>query len=210
MTDQIIVLLHCIFLFWLQAAYTMQTSNFKPRPRDGTFDEAHSSDPRRRVRYENTYRTEPKALFPVVKVRKIVKDILSTLNTHKYEPTISSTQSKLLSQRILDEVRLLNIPRYKLVCFVSIGSKARHGLRMASRCLWNPEHDTFVSETLEKHNFFAVATLYACYYEWSMNYLVVLILSFVNAVVDPDESAVTTTNAIANRAWLCEDVFTLK
>lgn len=157
----------CIhFCFKIVAAsYTMQSSNFKTRPRDGTLDETHSSDPRRRLRYENTYRMEPKSHFPAVKVQKIVKDMLSTLETHKYDPKISSTQSKLLSQRILDEVRLLNIPRYKLVCFVSIGSKARQGLRMTSRCLWNPEHDTFVSETLEKHNFFAVATLYACYFE---------------------------------------------
>lgn len=143
----------------------MQPTNFKTRPSVGTFEEVTSSDPRRRQRHENTFRMEPKSVFPVVKVRKIVKDVLSTLNTHKYDPKISSTQSKLLSQRILDEVRLLNIERYKLVCFVSIGTKARQGLRMTSRCLWNSEHDTYVSETLEKHAFFAVATLYACYFE---------------------------------------------
>lgn len=149
------------------ASYTLHSStSFKNRPRCTTNDDAFFMDPRRKgLKYENTYRMEPKITFPEIKVRKIVKDALNTLENHKYDAKISSTQSKLLSQRILDEVRLLNIERYKFVCLVSIGSKARQGLRMASRCLWNTDHDTVVSETLEKNAFFAVASLYAFYFE---------------------------------------------
>lgn len=140
----------------------MQTSLKKIR----MAEEAASSDARRRnVKYENTYRLEPKMKFPVIKVRKIVKDVLSTLNGHTYDPKESSFVSKLLSKRILDEVRLLNIERYKIVCLMSIGSKSRQGLRIASRCLWNTEHDTFVTETLDKQSFYAIATVYAMYYE---------------------------------------------
>jgi X breakpoint 2-interacting protein len=129
-------------------------------------DEAASSDARKRnAKYENTYRIEPKMKFPLIKVRKIVKDVLSTLSNHSYDPKESSFVSKLLSKRILDEVRLLNIERYKLVCLVTIGSKSRQGLRIASRCLWNTEHDTFVSETLDKQTFYAIATVYAMYFE---------------------------------------------
>ncbi|XP_031568784.1 tctex1 domain-containing protein 1-like [Actinia tenebrosa] len=140
----------------------MQTSLKKIRMNE----EAASSDARRRnVKYENTYRLEPKVKFPVIKVRKIIKDVLSTLNGHTYDPKESSFVSKLLSKRILDEVRLLNIERYKLVCLMSIGSKSRQGLRIASRCLWNTENDTFVSETLDTQSFYAIATVYATYYE---------------------------------------------
>lgn len=140
----------------------MQTSLKKIR----MAEEAASSDARRKnVKYENTYRLEPKMKFPIIKVRKIVKDVLSTLNGHTYDPKESSFVSKLLSKRILDEVRLLNIDRYKIVCLMSIGSKSRQGLRIASRCLWNTEHDTFVTETLDTQSFYAIATVYAMYHE---------------------------------------------
>ncbi|XP_048581789.1 dynein light chain Tctex-type 5 [Nematostella vectensis] len=144
-------------------SYMMQAGAKKNR---AVQDDAGSADMRRKnVRMENTYRMEPTVDFPAIKVRQIVKDALVTLDSHSYEPNDSALLAKLMSKRILDEVKQLNVERYKLVCLVSIGSKNRQGMRIASRCLWNTEYDTCISETMDKHTFYAIATVYGLYFE---------------------------------------------
>lgn len=118
-----------------------------------------------KVRFENTYRMEPKAHFPEGKVRSVIKEALDTLVSHNYSPTHSPFVAKLLSSRILENVKQLNVGRYKVVCLVTIGSKKSQDLRVASRCLWDSQFDTFVSVCFESEQFFAVGTVYGVYYE---------------------------------------------
>ena len=116
-------------------------------------------------RYENTYRLEPKHRFPEGKVQAIIEEALETLATHKYSATHSPFMAKLLSSRVLESVKQLNIERYKVICLTTIGSKASQGLRIASRCLWDGQCDTFVNACFENERFFAVCTVYGVYYE---------------------------------------------
>lgn len=115
--------------------------------------------------FENTYRLEPKIRFPEGKVRAVIKEALDTLASHTYNANHSPFVAKLLSARVLENVKQLNIERYKVVCLVTIGSKERQGLRLASRCLWNDQFDTFVSVCFEGEHFFAVGTVYGVYFE---------------------------------------------
>lgn len=115
--------------------------------------------------YENTYRLEPKHRFPEGKVQAIIEEALETLATHKYSATHSPFMAKLLSSRVLESVKQLNIERYKVICLTTIGSKASQGLRIASRCLWDGQCDTFVNACFENERFFAVCTVYGVYYE---------------------------------------------
>lgn len=73
--------------------------------------------------------------------------------------------AKLLTTRILESVKQLNIERYKFVCLVTIGTKGSQDLRIASRCLWDDQFDTFVSVCFERQGFFAVGTVYGVYFE---------------------------------------------
>ena len=134
-------------------------SNFKkpPEPKDNLHDKKN--------RFENTYRLEPKSRFPEGKVRAVITEALETLTSHNYSPTHSPFLAKLLSARVLESVKQLNIERYKVVCLVTIGSKESQGLRIASRCLWNDRFDTFVTACFESERFFAVGTVYGVYYE---------------------------------------------
>ena len=124
-------------------------------------DQSHE----RRSRFENTYRLEPKSRFPEEKVRAVINESLETLESHKYSATHSPFVAKLLSARVLENVKQLNIERYKVVCLVTIGSKEAQGLRIASRCLWNDQFDTFVSACFDSEHFFALGTVYGIYYE---------------------------------------------
>ncbi|XP_068726805.1 dynein light chain Tctex-type 5-like [Montipora capricornis] len=118
-----------------------------------------------KIRFENTYRLEPKGHFPEEKVRAVIKEALGTLVSHKYSATHSPFLAKLLSSRMLENVKQSNIERYKVVCLVTIGSKKSQGLRITSRCLWNAQFDTFVSGCFEGEDFFAVGTVYGVYCE---------------------------------------------
>ena len=137
----------------------MYFSNFK-RPNE-TKDNVQA----RKNTFENTYRLEPKTRFPEIKVKAVLNEVLEKLESHTYSPTHSPFLAKLLSTRVLENVKRLNIERYKIVCLVTIGSKASQGLRIASRCLWNDQFDTVVSASFETKDFFAVGTVYGIYYE---------------------------------------------
>lgn len=115
---------------------------------------------------ENTYRTEPKRKFPEREVEEIIKNsLVDMLARQIYSPSECGFLTKLLSSRIMEQVKNLNIERYKLVCLVNVGSKHNQGVRVASRCLWNEEYDTHVTASVENGTLFAVATVYGVYYE---------------------------------------------
>ena len=141
----------------------MYFSNFK-RPNE-TKDNVQA----RKNTLENTYLLEPKTRFPEIKVKAVLNEVLEKLESHTYSPTHSPFLAKLLSTRVLENVKRLNIERYKIVCLVTtsvtIGSNASQGLRIASRCLWNDQFDTVVSASFETKDFFAVGTVYGIYYE---------------------------------------------
>jgi len=115
---------------------------------------------------ENTYRTEPKRKFPEREVKEIIQNSLEAmLGELTYNATECGFLTKLLSSRIMEQVKSLSIERYKLVCLVNVGSKHDQGLRVASRCLWNADFDTHVSANIENGTLFAVATVYGVYFE---------------------------------------------
>ncbi|PFX32203.1 A disintegrin and metalloproteinase with thrombospondin motifs 8 [Stylophora pistillata] len=116
---------------------------------------------------ENTYRMEPKRKFPEREVREIIKNSLEALlGELTYSGSEFGFLTKLLSSRIMEQVKSLNIERYKLVCVVNVGSKHNQGLRVVSRCLWNPNSDTHATASIENGTLFAVATVYGIYFEF--------------------------------------------
>lgn len=123
-------------------------------------------DDEKKQEIENTYRTEPKRKFPEREIKEIIKNSLEALlGELTYNAAECGFLTKLLSSRIIEQVKSLNIERYKLVCIVNVGSKHNQGLRVASRCLWNPDFDTHVTASIENRTLFAVATVYGVYFE---------------------------------------------
>jgi len=73
--------------------------------------------------------------------------------------------SKQLSEVIKDRIKVLRLPRYKLVCTVIIGQNGDQDVRHASRCLCDSDNDGFASASYENGSLFATASVYAVYYE---------------------------------------------
>ena len=51
------------------------------------------------------------------------------------------------------------------MCLVTIGSVEGQGIRVASRCLWDHETDSYASATFKNATLFAIATVFGIYYE---------------------------------------------
>lgn len=58
------------------------------------------------------------------------------------------------------------IPRYKLIVIVHIGQRKSQSILIGSRCLWDPKSDTFSSSVFRNSSLFALASVYAVYFEW--------------------------------------------
>lgn len=70
-----------------------------------------------------------------------------------------------LLQVIKARVKELMIPRYKIVVVIHIGQLNEQSMQIGSRCLWDPESDTFSSYVFKNASLFALANVYAIYFE---------------------------------------------
>lgn len=120
------------------------------------------------VKLENTYRLGPgeNERFKSCEVQRVVEGILeSFLCGEEYDPQTSARLSQQLCDVIKARVREMNVPRYKLVCHVIIGANLNQCFLNSSRCIWNTDTDNCASATYKNATLFAVASVYAMYYE---------------------------------------------
>ncbi|XP_019502247.1 PREDICTED: tctex1 domain-containing protein 1 [Hipposideros armiger] len=118
------------------------------------------------VQVENTYQLGPAKHFPVVTVNHILKDVLTNyLQEEQYEPELCRQMTKTISEVIKAQVKDLMIPRYKIIVIVHIGQLNNQSVLIGSRCLWNPKSDTFSSYVFRNSSLFALANVYAVYFE---------------------------------------------
>ena len=121
------------------------------------------------VRLQNTYRMQPegKEKFTAGPVEKIMKSVLeSYLDGEVYEHKMCANLAQNLSDVIKSRIKDLGFPRYKLVCNVLIGENSSQAVMMTSRCLWNSDTDNFAQARFSKGKLFAIATVFATYFEW--------------------------------------------
>ena len=69
------------------------------------------------------------------------------------------------TQVIKARVKELQIPRFKVITLITIGSTNEQGMTVGSRCLWDASVDTFSSFEFRNKHLFAVGTVYGIYAE---------------------------------------------
>ncbi|XP_073214344.1 dynein light chain Tctex-type 5 isoform X2 [Lepidochelys kempii] len=115
---------------------------------------------------KNKLNTGPAKRFPVVTVNNILKDVLTNyLQEEKYEAELCRQMTKTISEVIKARVKDLMIPRYKIIVIVHIGQLNEQSMRIGSRCVWDPASDTFSSYVFKNTSLFALANVYAVYFE---------------------------------------------
>ncbi|XP_055738669.1 dynein light chain Tctex-type 5 [Salvelinus fontinalis] len=126
----------------------------------------HDDNPRPAVQMENTFQLAPHRRFPVLTVNDILKDVLASyLQEEKYEAELCRQMTKTISEVIKARVKDLMVPRYKIIVLISIGQLSDQNMRIGSRCLWDSSNDTFSSHSFKNSSLFAVANVYAVYFE---------------------------------------------
>ncbi|XP_021260645.1 tctex1 domain-containing protein 1 [Numida meleagris] len=108
----------------------------------------------------------PSKRFPVAAVDAILKAVLEgCLREQCYEPGLCREMAATVSEVIKARVKDLVVPRYKIVVVTHIGQLNGQGMQIGSRCLWDPATDTFSSYVFKNSSLFALANVYAVYFE---------------------------------------------
>lgn len=108
----------------------------------------------------------PARRFPEAAVREILREVLgSALREQRYEPGPCREAAKDIAEVIKARVKALEVPRYKIVVVAHVGQLGEQSLQMGSRCLWDPQSDTFSSHVFRNSSLFAVANVYGVYFE---------------------------------------------
>ncbi|EAY16755.1 hypothetical protein TVAG_447130 [Trichomonas vaginalis G3] len=133
---------------------------------------------------ENTYLL-PSQVFPVTAVRRVIEKLmLETFPEDKGKgkdvikgPTYESFGDvtnflRPLTTKFKDALEQPGVlcpenvkSRFKFVVQLTISEKIGQALYMGSACLWDMEHDNYVTYTVERPTFTANATVYGCLLE---------------------------------------------
>jgi len=89
----------------------------------------------------------------------------SFLDGETYEAVKCAQIAKNLTDMIRGRMKELPLPRYKFVCSVMIGQNAGQSVNVASRSIWNASTDNYASATFRNGSLFAVATVFAVYFD---------------------------------------------
>jgi len=89
----------------------------------------------------------------------------SFLDGELYEARKCTQIAQNLTDVINGRMKELSLPRYKFVSHVMIGQNPGQSVSFASRSVWNTTTDNFASATYRNGSLFAVATVFAVYFE---------------------------------------------
>ena len=121
------------------------------------------------VQTEPSYRMAPDdpEKFNVSLAERYMKDMLvHYLENQKYEPKACAQLSKVITERIRNKSKECRFSaRYRYICQVTIGENKRQGFHSVSRSCWNPETDNFASVNYQNGHIYAIAILFATYFD---------------------------------------------
>ena len=136
---------------------------YTPNNNKVTFQSGRSNRP---TKLPNTRQLKPDRSVESRKIRQIILDVLHrNLWEESYDADHCNMLAMMTSEQIKAQVKLLDMPRYKIVCLVTVGSKSGQHFLQASRCLLNTEFDEIISESFENGSVFAAGVVYAFYQE---------------------------------------------
>lgn len=118
--------------------------------------------------YANTYvmDPDPEKRFKPSKYEAFVKELLTKeLGEKTYDHDQSKEWSMALCDTIKENIKETTNPRYKIAVQIHIGAMEGQGMFASSRCLWNKNVDNYVSCSYYNNSLYAVAVVFACYYE---------------------------------------------
>ncbi|XP_071826924.1 dynein light chain Tctex-type 5-like [Apostichopus japonicus] len=117
--------------------------------------------------FEPSYQIEPIKKLRHSEVQRLAENELERfLADLRYDPITCRELTREIASAILEKIKEMNVPRYKYVVVVSLGSeKGNPGVQLGSRCLWNDSTDSSLTVHFHNKYLFAVAIIYGLYKE---------------------------------------------
>ncbi|XP_062509964.1 dynein light chain Tctex-type 5-like [Corticium candelabrum] len=120
----------------------------------------------RKIALEPTYKMAPDKPFRSSTVTSIIRSTLeSQLNGETYSADRCRQICETLATIIRDRVKEEGYHRYKIVAHVTMGPMSGQTIRVASRCLWNHQLDSYASSVFQNRSLYAVGTVFGIYYD---------------------------------------------
>merc|ERR1712010_261238 len=100
-------------------------------------------------------------------VKKICREVMQQhLKDVPYNNDTAREASVDICEGIKNRVKAeCNIPRYKIVCQVTLGEMKDQGVRVTSRCLWDPDTDNYSSAYFTNETYWGCAIVFGIYTE---------------------------------------------
>ncbi|KAL7699433.1 Tctex-1 family [Lotmaria passim] len=109
----------------------------------------------------------PEAKFSVHAVERVIQEVCEKMvgldRTYVYEE--AQPLIKDLCAEIQQRLVRLGYERYKLVTHATVTEAANQGMRIASRCLWDPETDNYASFTYTNEYMHVSVVVFGVYWE---------------------------------------------
>ncbi|KAM9503248.1 dynein light chain Tctex-type protein 2B isoform 6-T6 [Salvelinus alpinus] len=106
-----------------------------------------------------------KSRFKAAVVKECIRDILrEQLSGVQYDPDEVGVLSRSLADCIKDKLKDVGFDRYKLVVQVVIGEQRGEGVKMAARCFWDADTDSYAQDIFMNDSLFCVAAAFGSYF----------------------------------------------
>ncbi|XP_016088442.1 tctex1 domain-containing protein 2-like [Sinocyclocheilus grahami] len=115
----------------------------------------------------STYLIRPnyKDKFKAEVAKECIGEVLrEQLYAVQYDPEEAPALSRALADCIKNKLRDVGFDRYKLIVQVVIGEQRGEGVKMAARCLWDADTDSFAQDIFMNDSLFCVAAAFGVYY----------------------------------------------
>ncbi|KTF87687.1 hypothetical protein cypCar_00019495 [Cyprinus carpio] len=103
--------------------------------------------------------------FKAVLAKECIGEILrEQLYGAQYDPEEAPALSRALADSIKNKLRDVGFDRYKLVVQVVVGEQRGEGVKMAARCFWDADTDSYAQDIFMNDSLFCVAAAFGVYY----------------------------------------------
>ena len=111
-----------------------------------------------------TYQTGPTVTINPKQIAEIAQRILEErLKDKEYNPSTMKKAASQISFLIREEIKRLDLDRYRIIAHVTIGEKCDQDVMMNFLYLWKPEFDHYAIAKYEDPKFFATALVFLIY-----------------------------------------------
>jgi hypothetical protein len=117
------------------------------------------------VTYENSYRL-PEGSFAVSKVKAEADKILKEkFQDQTYETRATGLLLKEATDELSRTIKKLVAPQYKYSVQITLSEKVGQAFFSGNMCLWDPDHDNYVTTSFETSTFLVVVVIFGCLLE---------------------------------------------